>query len=466
VAGSVYLYAPQDNWRISAELKTHSTADNFAKRIVLSDDILIVSADGDGSHGKDSGAVYIFERHSVNNSEHWQQTAKLTATDTQAGDRFGSAIAYVNNVLYIGAPLRGQGKVYIFTRNSASGDWQNTDNIVPEDPQALRFGAAIAQEQQTLIIGAPYTDAEDSEQTQAKIRQPRFAISKGDTVDPGIESGAIFVYTDIAGKWQATTRIGSSNRETGDHLGADIAIEDNIIAASIRQKDVFDHLRAGTIYIYKYVANGWHEDSALVASEPNIGANFGGSFSLLDKQILAGANKVHHNGFNSGQAYLFSLGSDQSWELIHQQGSDRLNPHDQFGFSVAFDSEHLLIASKHSVYAYQSTPIQYHPAFFYTDNNTLHLNEVALAGIGVFSVVMDLSEINDELVLTLTDFHLRTGIDKSDIKYFISTGRITIPELAVQTVDGEVDLYTIELQQIENSANMQFTIHSISLIEP
>ena len=248
-ASSIYLYAANENWRLSAELKSEYTADDFARHIILVDNLLIVSANRDGDHGVNSGAVYIFERNLTANPHHWQQIDKLTPPDAQAGDQFGSAIAFVKGKIYIGAPLRGQGKVYIFTRDAESGFWQFTDSIEPKDPQALRFGAAIAQDGQALIIGAPYTDADNSEKADVKKLQPRFAISKGDTFDPGIESGAIFVYQYIAGQWQATVRLGATNRETGDHLGEKIAIEEDIIAASIKHKDVFDDLRAGAVYV-------------------------------------------------------------------------------------------------------------------------------------------------------------------------------------------------------------------------
>ena len=466
VPGSVYLYDAQENWRITTEISSQQVADNFAKTIVLINKLLIISADRDDSHGSNSGAVYIFERSSVDNPHHWRQTAKLTAPDAQAGDQFGNAIALVNDVLYIGAPLRGQGKVYIFTRDASSEEWQVRDSIEPEDPQALRFGAAIAQDGANLIIGAPYTDADNSREPEARMRQPRFAISKGDTFDPGIESGAIFVYKKIAGQWQATERLGASNRETGDHLGEQIAIEKDIIVASIKHKDVFDDLRAGAVYVYKNVDNNWEEDTALIASDPNVGANFGNSFSLVNKQILVGANKIHANGFNSGQAYLFAQDFDNTWELIHQQASASLKAHDQFGLGVALGPEYMLIASKHAVYAFQNTLIQYHPAIFYPDSNTLQLNEVGLAGVGVLTATLHLSQAAGELLLTLTDYHFRTDLDNSDISYSSSNGRLSIPRLAVQTSTGETVLYSVVLQQIENSSSIQFHVISIDPIEP
>ncbi len=247
IAGSVYLYAANEHWRLLTELQSGVSADYFAKSIVLVNNILVVSAERDDTQGIDSGAVYIFEQTANAHSNDWRQTAKIMASDAQAGDRFGAGIAFVDDVLYIGAPLRGQGKVYIFTQNRESGRWQNEASVEPQDPQALGFGAAIDQDGQTLVIGAPYTDADNSQLADAKKRQPRFAISKGDTFDPGIESGAIFVYKKIAGQWQATARLGDTIRESAVHVGEAVAVEEDMIGARIKDKDVLDDLRAGVV---------------------------------------------------------------------------------------------------------------------------------------------------------------------------------------------------------------------------
>ena len=322
-SGTVYLYDAQENWRITMELNSQADTDNFAQSVVLQNNILIVSADHDDENNTDSGAVYVFERNQSSAAQPWRQTAKITAPDGGAGDNFGAAVVYMGDTLYIGAPKQGQGKVYLFSRNTETGQWQWIDSSIPTDPLALRFGTAIAQYKDTLIIGAPYTDANAAEldpkiaPAPPLIRAPRFAISKGDTVDPGIESGAIFVYEHKGKVWQETQKLGASNRETGDHLGEQIAIEGGAIFASVRQKDIFDHLRAGAVYVYKKRDSNWVEDTALFAQKNNVGANFGISFSILDNLLIVGANKVHENGFNSGQAYLYSLESNDSWQTKH-----------------------------------------------------------------------------------------------------------------------------------------------------
>ena len=450
IAGAVYLYEIDENWRLSAVINSEFSADNFAKSIILDKNHLVVGADTDDDSGVDSGAVYLFERAAE--WLQWRQVAKIKAPDAQAGDRFGRGIALVDQTLYVGAPLRGKGKVYIFKQDEQS-NWQFSESIESADPQAAHFGEAIAQEADTLIIGAPYTDADNS-----IIKQRRFAISRNDTFDPGVESGAIFVYKKAADQWQFVSRLGSTNRETADHLGEKIALQDDLIAASIKHKDVEDDLRAGTVYLYKYVAGEWLEDTALIADDSNMGANFGSGFTLLDKQVLVGANKIQANGFNSGQAYLFEQNSQQQWNLIHQQENTDLQPHDQFGLSVALGTDAMLVSSKDSVYAFQSEMIADYPAVFYPISNSLQLDAVNVEGIGVLSVALGF----DGELFSLLHYHLQADQSVADSQFSFETGLLSIPRVAVQTAAGEWDFYRVELQQVLRDGELRFKIVSLA----
>lgn len=169
-SGSVYVYEALENWRLTTELKSLSSADSFGQHIVLDSDMLIVSASLDDEAGVDSGAVYVFERNPASAILPWQRTAKIKAPDSTAGSGFRDAIAWYDKHLYIGAARHGQGKVYIFSRDAESKQWSFIQSIEPDDPQAQRFGAAIALDRETLIIGAPFTNAIDIVVAEAKRR--------------------------------------------------------------------------------------------------------------------------------------------------------------------------------------------------------------------------------------------------------------------------------------------------------
>ena len=462
LTGSVYVYNINENWRLIDELSSTSSTDSFGRHILLKDDTLIISAHKDDALGKNSGAVYLYQKDTSFKPHQWIQVAKLTAPDAQAKDRFGQAIALTNDALYIGAPNHQKGKVYIFTQN-ASKQWKMTDSIVSTDPQALQFGSAISIDQGTLVIGAPSTDAKEPSDEAKSRSLARFAISKGDTIDPGIESGAIYVYEKKEDKWQQTARLGASNRESGDGLGQQVTIQDNTIFASLSSKDVWDELGAGAVYTYKKVNNEWHENTALTAKPAQLNALFGENFSVLDKHILVSAHKTHYNGFNSGHVFLFSQNSKNEWPLIHTQTNASIKAQDQFGLSVALNDERILVASKHAVYAFQNTAMQPYPAIFYMDTMSLHLNEVAVPSLGVFSVTLTLSQQAKDLFLSVTANHLRKGIKSSTINY-LPSGQLTIPHLALQQDNGDIQFYSATLQQVSGTESLQFKVINIDPI--
>jgi len=472
LSGTAYLYSIKNNWSLISEINSASSTDNFAQQIALSNNLLIISADRDDEKNIDSGAVYIFQNVDASSPNNWQKVTKLTAPDAQAGDHFGHSIHLIDNTLYVGSPFHGQGKVYIFTYDTPSNQWLLNDSVSPTDSLAMGFGSAIAQNQHTLIIGAPYTNADNTTTVSAKIksspqRDARFAISKGDTFDPGIESGAIYIYENISNAWVPSARLGSENRETGDHLGEQIAIEGDYIVAEVKQKDVFDNLRAGAVYIYKRTNGTWHEDTALVADNPNVGANFGTSFSMLDGHILVGAPKTHNNGFNSGQAYLYTQDITNTWTLINHPTIPGILAHDQFGYNVALGAEQILIASKKGVYGLQNKPLMNDiPAIFYKDTNTLQLNEVSVPGVGVFSATLALNTDNPPFTLSLTASQLRTNINSSLVSYSAATGALTIPSLIIQDKNGTRSYANATLQRNENNSSLQFQVASFQLIAP
>lgn len=453
--GSVYIFDALDNWKLTAELTTTEANDNFAKRVILKNNRLIISADRDDSHGIDSGVVYIFERYSP--TSQWEQTAKLFAPDGKENDHFGEGIFLNNNTLYIGAPLHDKGKVYVYNLNTTTNQWNFEKSIEPSDPTALHFGFAIAQDQDTLIIGAPATD--DKSESNAK---PKFITEREDNPDlDGFESGVIFVYERVAKEWQSTARLSPSNRWSYDHFGSNIAIEGKTIAASISHKFVLDELEAGSVYIFEKQKATWKETTILTATHPQPYGSFGSSFSILNGHLLIGANNTFTQGFNSGKVFLFNQDEKKSWNTIHQYANASVQANDQFGISVALESESMLVSSKKGVYSFQNIPMQQNTAIFYSENNRLQLEEVNVTGVGVYKVTFILTVENGINLLTLTHTTARKDLQESNITYSNSSGMLVIPRLALQQKTGETAYYMITLLLVDNE-KMQFKIQSIN----
>lgn len=99
-------------------------SDWFGCSVAVSNDTAVVGARMDNITTNDEGSAYIFEKP----QEGWAsmtQTAKLTASDGEAGDYFGSSVDISSNTVVVGAygdDVNGSfsGSAYVFLGPSSS----------------------------------------------------------------------------------------------------------------------------------------------------------------------------------------------------------------------------------------------------------------------------------------------------------------------------------------------------------
>src|SRR5262245_12168535 len=139
-SGAAYVFVRNgSNWTQQAYLKASNTGavDNFGDSAVATDgDTIVIGAPQEDSSATgvngnqsdnsatDSGAAYVFVRSGTN----WSQQAYLKASNTGAGDRFGTSAAVSGDTIVIGAGLEN---------SSATGVNGNQN-----DKSALHSGAA------------------------------------------------------------------------------------------------------------------------------------------------------------------------------------------------------------------------------------------------------------------------------------------------------------------------------------
>lgn len=184
-SGAAYIFQrlADGQWIQEAYLKPQvpGVNDLFGSSVVIDGETLAVSAisedssatglngdayDNSASH---AGAVYVFQYA----ASEWRQQAYVKASNTDDGDRFGSALALQGNTLVVGAPFEdsnsavfndaednnarnNSGAVYVFNQTGAS--WQQVLYIHAANADAAdHFSAdgAVALDQGTLLIGAP-----------------------------------------------------------------------------------------------------------------------------------------------------------------------------------------------------------------------------------------------------------------------------------------------------------------------
>ena len=130
-------------------------SDNFGSSVAIFGNTAIVGASADSRLPFISGSAYLFDTTTGT------QTAKLTASDGTEGDSFGGSVAISGNTAIVGArfhdeniPFNGlgsRGSAYLFDTTTGT----QTAKLTASDGAAGdRFGRSVAMFGNTVIVGA------------------------------------------------------------------------------------------------------------------------------------------------------------------------------------------------------------------------------------------------------------------------------------------------------------------------
>jgi len=274
-----------DVWKQLAELTASDgqAGDQFGYSVSKSDNTVLIGAP-DATIGSNSkqGAAYVF----VEGTDGWSnmtQTAKLTASDGQAGDLFGTSAYVCHNVVVVGmGPTSSGSKAYVFVE--PAGGWQDMTETaqltasdgVPGD----HFGSAASVSLNTIVVG----DFETPTSTQ----------------------GAAYVYSRPVGGWKdmtETAKLTASNGQQGDLFGISVAVNQGtrlVIGATQAGNS-----GGGAAYVFLEPTGGWKTTSTpnaeLTASDRAPNQNFGQSVAVNGGTIVVGGQSSSGNG----AAYVF-----------------------------------------------------------------------------------------------------------------------------------------------------------------
>jgi hypothetical protein len=283
------------------------------------------------------GAVYIFTRSGAT----WSQQQKLTASDGEAHDNFGDAVALAGDTLLIGSSINvlRPGAVYVFTRSGAT--WSQQQKLTASDPRAGNwFGRAIALDGDTALIGAVYSDGlsrggaylftyNEGVWSQQQKLMPSDSASAdlfgwsvalaGDTAVIGAsdaqvgsneEQGAAYIFTRSGATWSEQQKLTGSDGAAHDRFGRSVALDGNTLIIGAEQHAVWGgYSDQGAAYLFSYSEGTWSERQKLTASSGAIGDRFGYAVALDGDLALIGANRANVGGNNNqGAAYFFERG--------------------------------------------------------------------------------------------------------------------------------------------------------------
>jgi hypothetical protein len=248
-AGAVYVFVrdTMEQWSQQAYLKASNTGeeDLFGSSVALSasGDTLAVgayweSSSATGPNGDEtddslpgSGATYVFVRSTT---DQWSQQAYLKASNTGAGDMFGSSVALSDDgdTLAVGAygeesnatgPNGDQdddsapeaGAVYVFVR-STTNQWSQQAYLKASNTDEydyFGYSVALSDDGNILAVGAFLEDGSAT------------GIGGAQASNAAPESGAAYVFARSgASPWSQRAYLKASNTGAGDMFGASVAL--------------------------------------------------------------------------------------------------------------------------------------------------------------------------------------------------------------------------------------------------
>jgi hypothetical protein len=378
-AGAAYVFVRSGStWSQQAYLKASSTdaGDRFGIAVAVSGDTVVVGApeedsDATGVDGNQAdngassaGAAYLF----VRNGSTWSQQAYLKASNTDANDRFGSAVAVSGDMVVVGAShessnstgingdqfnnsAASSGCVYVFDLRSgcvgsipapAQQAYVKASNTGAGDA----FGFSVAVSRDTVVVGAYL---EDSNATGVNGYQ-------GDNSASG--AGAAYVFVRSGTAWTQQAYLKPPNTDAGDHFGISVAVSGDTVVVGAPEEDSNatgvngnqgdnSALGAGAAYVFVRTGTGWSQQAYLKASNTDAGDNFGRSVAVSGNTILVGAyledssaigvsgNQLDNSANAAGTAYVFVRSGVSNWSQQAYLKASNTDAGDGFGVSVA-----------------------------------------------------------------------------------------------------------------------------------
>ena len=286
--GKAFIYTYDS---ISIALQTNLLAsdgqanDFFGQAVAVYGDYAIVGAPGNDILGINNiGRAYIYNRTGAS----WPESQILTPSDGAIDDSFGSEVALWGDYLAVSSPVKGNngisiaGKVYVYRKNGSV--WTIINQFYSPAPNyGERFGVKLSIRDNILLVGA--TDY------------------LGNSAD-GNGSVYVYVINNNTVTYQAT--IQASDGEKGDKFGAAIDYFDDNIIVGAPNANVGGSSKHGKAYIFKNINGTWQQEAILSASfgEPSI--HFGTSVALVPQFGVVGAPFADlYNKPNNGQLFFF-----------------------------------------------------------------------------------------------------------------------------------------------------------------
>jgi len=299
------------------------------------------------------------------------QLAYLKASNAEAGDRFGTAVAVSGNTVVIGAVeedssatgangnqgdngVTDSGAVYVFVRSGSS--WSQEAYLKASNTGSFdSFGGSVSISADTLVVGAA------NEESSAT------GVGGNQVDNSAVACGAAYVFVRSGTSWSQEAYLKASNAEAGDHFGCAVSAsgdtivvgawsEDSTVAGVNGAQADNTSPNSGAAYVFTRSGTVWSQEAYLKAS--NTGGNdwFGESVAISGDIVVVGArqedsNATDINGDESddsaqsaGAAFVFAR-SGTTWSQEAYLKASNAEAGDHFGVSVSASASTIVVGA-------------------------------------------------------------------------------------------------------------------------
>lgn len=250
----------------------------------------------------------------------WSDQTRLAASDAADFDHYGAAVAVDRDTVVVGASTtdgagNGSGSAYVHVRDGSS--WTEQAELAAADAApGDQFGVAVAVDGDTAVAGAYEDD------------------------DAGGGSGAAYVFTRSGTTWAQEAKLTAADAAPGDHFGWSVGLDGDTLVVGAYDDDA----GRGAAYVFTRTGTTWVQQAKLTAADGTGGDALGRSVAVDGDTVVAGAPFDDHLGLLSGSAYAFARTGTAWSEQAKLVGSDT-GAHDQFGIAVDVDADTAVIGS-------------------------------------------------------------------------------------------------------------------------
>ena len=383
-SGAAYVFVRSGcTWTQQAYLKASNTdaLDRFGSAVAISGNRIVVGAARESSSAtgvngiewdnsmKNAGAAYVFVR--VGNK--WSQEAYLKATNTDAEDRFGTAVAISGDWIAVGAPMESSatsgvngfqgsnvfaaaGAAYAYKR--INGVWTPQLYIKASNPNpGDEFGAELAMDGTTIAIAARFEDSNSK------------GVNQNGANNSATDSGAVYVFQEQGGVWAQDAYLKASNTDIDDRFGNAVTVSGETVVVGAANEDsaaqgingdAFDNSAqySGAAYVFSKTGGVWTQEAYLKASNSEASDGFGSAVSLSGDRLIVGsfAEDSGASGINGNQLDNSMGASGAAYSLIRSNGIWTQNAYlkatnpgspDHFGIAVAITGDTVLVGARY-----------------------------------------------------------------------------------------------------------------------